>query len=205
MIIYTNDLVFKQSLDPLFQSHQLAPLWITNFQPKSQIAFLNVQHFQEAQTFRQGFKGLLVLQIQDEANIHAYLSLQPFYIIRSGYKKEDLETLSQLLNQYLDEHYATISIKLGSGDLQLAVSSITYIESFSHYLTLHTKHGEYTIRQNMQKMEMELQNFIRVHKSYLVAIREIATIQATQLILKDQTVIPIGRTYKKELASIQLI
>lgn len=204
MIIYYNDPLFPQSLKDTFTSHQLEPLWLPKFNPKANFAFIDVTTFQDIATFRKDFTGVLVLLIEDEANIHSYLSLQPFYIVRRQHTKEDMQILKNLLDAYLDEHYATISVKLGSSNLQLATSAIQYVESFNHYLILHTTHGQYTLRQNMTKMQAQLANFVRVHKSYLVAISQIADIKAAELVLKDQTVIPIGRAYKKELASLKL-
>lgn len=204
MMIYVNHPDFKTKLSELFSDHQLEPLWINKMHPKVAFAFLHINDPEELKTLRKQFKGLLVISIEDEANIHAYLQYQPFYIIRQNYFEEDLHTLIGLLDHYLFENYATLPIKLGSSTLQLAVSSIQYVESFNHYLTLHTTHGQYSLRQNMQNLQMQLKGFIRVHKSYIVAIREIAEIQSTQLILKDQTIIPVGRTYKKDLSFIEL-
>lgn len=204
MIISCNLEHAQTILQPLFCDHGLQPLWLNDIHTKTDMALWQTEDYTQAKAFRQHYHGLFIIAIADEANIHAYLSLQPFYILRQAHLNEDLQTLTALLEQYLNEQYATISVRLGASSLQLAVSSITYIESFSHYLTLHSTHGQYTLRQNMQKLENELKGFIRVHKSYLVAIREIAEIQSTQLILKDHTVIPIGRTYKKMLAQLKL-
>lgn len=204
MIIYANDPQFQKALAPLFEEHQLEPLWLDKPHPKMDFAFVSVHHVDEVKQLRTSFQGLLVINIQDEQNIHVYLATQPFYILRNDYIFEDMQVLCSLLEQYLDTHYATIQVKLGSSSLQLAVSSIAYVESFSHYLTLHTSHGQYALRQNMQSLQDQLKGFIRVHKSYLVAISEIAEIQSTQLLLKDHTIIPIGRTYKKELAYLKL-
>ena len=204
MIIYYNDDCFKQELQNLLEDHHLEPLWLREPHPKMNLVFLSVHDKTELAQIRQRYQGPLVLSIEDEENIHDYLSYQPFYILRKEHNEEDMVVLKRLLRQYFEETYATIPIKMGSSTLHLAISSINYVESFSHYLTLHTRHGEYTLRQNMQSLQAQLRGFIRVHKSYLVAICQIAQIQSTQLILKDNTVIPVGRAYKKELSSLEL-
>ncbi|MFP7654259.1 LytTR family transcriptional regulator DNA-binding domain-containing protein [Chryseobacterium proteolyticum] len=52
-----------------------------------------------------------------------------------------------------------------------------------------------------QEVENKLndQLFVRIHKSHLVALREISKISGGQLFLKDGTVLPIGNFYKKNV------
>nr|NQU90630.1 LytTR family transcriptional regulator [Bacteroidota bacterium] len=65
------------------------------------------------------------------------------------------------------------------------------------YLRIHTKGERVMILENFKKLEDTLpaDNFIRVHKSYIVAINKIRSIEKNRITIGD-TEIPISDTYK---------
>ncbi len=75
---------------------------------------------------------------------------------------------------------------------------ILYIEGMKDYLLIRTITEKIMTLQNFRKMEELLppDNFIRTHKSYMVAINKIESIERNRIKIKDK-LIPIGDTYKK--------
>lgn len=97
----------------------------------------------------------------------------------------------------------TIYIKSGPQLYKVKLSDIRYLEKDSNYLTFHTGDRKILSRQNMKDV-FDLLNpdeFIRVHKSFVVALRHIEVIESHQVTLGDKK-IPVGRNYREELMRI---
>lgn len=74
---------------------------------------------------------------------------------------------------------------------------IFYIEGLKDYISIFTSNERIITLQNMKRMEETLpdERFIRVHKSYIVALEKIESIERGRISLKDK-LIPIGDTFK---------
>jgi DNA-binding LytR/AlgR family response regulator len=73
------------------------------------------------------------------------------------------------------------------------------MEKKGHYVVFHTSRGELLSRMNMNELMSTLpaDNFIRVHRSFVVAIDKIDTIQKHRVLIKGKK-IPIGDSYQDE-------
>jgi DNA-binding LytR/AlgR family response regulator len=97
-----------------------------------------------------------------------------------------------------------IFIKKGSTLVKLKIKDIIYVEAFENYVTLNTKNEKYTIHFTMKALEFQLPSntFIRVHRSFIVNISLIKTIEENSLDLIIGTElrnIPIGHSYRDPL------
>lgn len=94
----------------------------------------------------------------------------------------------------------TIFIKSGPQTHQVKVRDILYLEKDGNYLTAHLKDRNILIRENMGDVFdlVPAADFIRVHKSYIVAIKHITMIEVHQLTVNNEK-IPIGSTYRESL------
>jgi two-component system LytT family response regulator len=99
-----------------------------------------------------------------------------------------------------DDEAATIFIKSGSQTYQVRVADILYLEKDGNYLTVHLKDKQILMRENMGDIFdlVPAAAFVRVHKSYVVAVKHIAMIEVHQLIINGQK-IPVGSTYREPL------
>ena len=81
---------------------------------------------------------------------------------------------------------------------KIYLDDILYIEGLKDYISIFTKTERIITLQNMKKMEESLpsKSFIRVHKSYIVAIGKIESIERSRIQIGDKT-IPIGDTYRE--------
>lgn len=83
------------------------------------------------------------------------------------------------------------------------VIDVEYVEGVKNYVAIHHAGQKTLALLNMKDMEEKLspQHFVRVHKSFIVALHKIATVEGNYIQLKASgTQIPIGDTYKNQLA-----
>lgn len=91
-----------------------------------------------------------------------------------------------------------IFIKSNSKFFKVNFSNIMYIEGMKDYLKIHTKEYALITHQTMGEIEKILPagQFMRVHKSFIVAVSFIKTIYGNTVEL-DNVSIPIGINYKE--------
>ena len=84
---------------------------------------------------------------------------------------------------------------------ELRLAQIMYVESMNHKLIIHHDNGDFIERKNLSSFikEIDSNNFIQIHKSYIINKRFIQEIKNQEVILKEQTHLPIGRSYKESL------
>lgn len=77
------------------------------------------------------------------------------------------------------------------------LDDILYIEGLKDYISIFTPAERIVTLQNMKKMEDILpgNRFVRVHRSYIVALDKIASIERGRIFIQDK-VIPVGDTYR---------
>src|SRR4051812_41800348 len=80
---------------------------------------------------------------------------------------------------------------------------ILYIEGLKDYISIFTNQERIITLQNMKKMEDALpeKHFIRVHKSYIVSINKIDSIERSRIFMGDK-IIPVGDTYREDFFKI---
>ena len=83
------------------------------------------------------------------------------------------------------------------------LNDILFIEGLKDYISIFTPAERIITLQNMKKMEDALppRNFIRVHKSYIVSINKIDSIERSRIFIGDK-IIPVGDTYREEFFKI---
>jgi hypothetical protein len=94
-------------------------------------------------------------------------------------------------------------VKSNSRLVKLKTSDIYYIEALKDYVVINTLNTRYTMHSTMKDIEAKLpeSEFIRVHRSFIVRIDKIVAIEQPNLILEnDKKTIPIGGSYKDDLA-----
>ncbi|QES90900.1 response regulator transcription factor [Rhizosphaericola mali] len=131
------------------------------------------------------------------------ISFERFFIAATKAKDiltDNLETKtasSELprTNIHLNEF---IFVKTDKKTVKLDFSDIIYIESLRDYIAFHTTKEKLLVLDSLKAVEATLpqQIFIRVHKSFIVSINAIGSIERNRIFLRDQTIIPIGETYR---------
>ncbi|WP_257658271.1 LytR/AlgR family response regulator transcription factor [Parapedobacter lycopersici] len=77
------------------------------------------------------------------------------------------------------------------------LDDILYIEGLKDYISIYTADERIVTLQNMKKMEdiLPTNRFIRVHRSYIVALDKIGSIERGRIFMGDK-IIPVGDTYR---------
>jgi two-component system LytT family response regulator len=103
-------------------------------------------------------------------------------------------------NVVVNEDDPTVFIKSGPQTYQVKVADILYLEKDGNYITVFLKDKKILIRENMGDIFdlVPQADFVRVHKSYVVAVKHIAMIEVHQLLINGEK-IPIGSTYREPL------
>ena len=92
-----------------------------------------------------------------------------------------------------------IFIKSGTRLHQVDVRELLYLEKKEHYVIFHTPGGQILSRMNMKDLMSTLPSdkFIRVHRSFVVAVDKIDTIERHMVVVRDKK-IPIGESYRDD-------
>jgi Response regulator of the LytR/AlgR family len=93
-----------------------------------------------------------------------------------------------------------IFVKSGVQKIKLFFTDVTYIQGLKDYAIIHAETGKIVTKgsiKSMQQLFPEPQ-FIRVHKSFVVAREKIIRIVKSRIVIGEHQV-PIGRNYKAQM------
>lgn len=95
-----------------------------------------------------------------------------------------------------------IFVKSNSRLVKLNTKEIYYIEALKDYVVINTLNTRYTVHSTMKDIErkMPASEFLRVHRSFIVRIDKIASLELPNIILENEKkIIPVGGSYKDDL------
>ena len=107
---------------------------------------------------------------------------------------------SQEVEQKPGDH---IFVKSNSKFFKINFSEIVYVEGMKDYLKIHTTENTLITHQTMMDIEkiLPVRQFIRIHKSYIVAVSHIKSIYGNSVEM-GKTTIPIGINYKDKVMGL---
>ncbi|MGB0978227.1 MAG: LytTR family transcriptional regulator DNA-binding domain-containing protein [Croceimicrobium sp.] len=117
---------------------------------------------------------------------------------------KDFELIEAPLNlsEQVLSPVSELNIKLKSKVI-IRSKDLVYLESDGHYVNLFltSQKNPEIERTSMKAMEERLkgQDFVRIHRSYLVNIDFLKAVYASKVLLHNGTELPLSRTYKEEL------
>jgi len=91
-------------------------------------------------------------------------------------------------------------VKCGQQYEKIELSELLFVEAMQNYVQLHTKRGKFTTLLSLKSILQELPDtqFMQVHKSYLVAIHSVATLEGNFIRIGEHQ-IPVSRSYQKQV------
>lgn len=111
-------------------------------------------------------------------------------------KPISVKKLTQVLTkaaEKLSVEPPSVVISCEGETVKLYESDILYVESFLHYIVIHTKDNEYKIKENISVFENKVSDvFYRIHRSYLVSLKYITRISRTSVNIGN-TELPLSR------------
>ncbi len=98
-----------------------------------------------------------------------------------------------------NEPPAFLFLKSGYQLLKVAVSEIRYLEKDGNYMIYHTKEKKILVRENIrQALDNLPDDFLQVHKSFLVPISRVNAVEAGRVRVDDDWV-PVGAAFREEV------
>lgn len=160
----------------------------------------------------------------DESTLSKAKITEPYGYIIKPFKEIDLHTSIEMaiykhgkeqeIIRERDLLYSIVENKESSNDfifvksnsrlVKLKTVDIYFIEALKDYVVIHTADTRYTIHSTMKDIETKMgtADFIRVHRSFIVRLDKIASIEFPNLTLEqDKKIIPIGGSYRDDLNS----
>ena len=139
---------------------------------------------------------------------HEEHALEAFDVGASGYllKPVDRERLERVLRRAVGpgvEETESIPVESGGRTIIVARQDISWVEAAGDYVRLHLRTGNgHLLRASMSTLEEEWSGFVRVHRSYLVAlhdINELRTDETRTTVVVGDAELPVSRRHLREL------
>ncbi len=143
-----------------------------------------------------------ILKPFKEIDLHTTIEMA---IYKHGKEQEVIKQRDLLFSivEIKDANQASyIFVKSNSKLIKLKNEDIYYIEALKDYVVIHTLNTRYTIHSTMKDIDAKMgkDDFARVHRSYIVRLDKIATIEYPNLTLENiDRLIPIGGSYRDDL------
>lgn len=157
----------------------------------------------------------------DESTLEKAKVTEPYGYIIKPFKEVDLHTsIEMALYKFSKEKevlkardlfYSLIEnkdskdfifVKSKSRLVKIKTSDIYFVEALKDYVVINTLEIRYTVHSTMKDIvaKLETDSFIRVHRSFIVRLDKIASIEYPNLHLEnDKKTIPIGGSFKDDL------
>lgn len=94
-------------------------------------------------------------------------------------------------------------VRSDNQSVKVLTNTVLYVEAMSEYVRIHFKDGSKPLMTFMSiKLMMETlpcEQFMRIHRSYIIALDSIQSFRRNELELCDGTVLPVSTTYKEDL------
>ena len=137
--------------------------------------------------------------VESQEIVFDIMDIHPLSIWRKVCFIEDSNNLTNIIENINENKSAILEFKSNMNTIVVDTSNIIYIESFSHYLIIHTINSSFRIRKKISDILIELKQygFIQIHKSYIVNKSHIVFINSNTCELSCHISVPIGKKYRR--------
>lgn len=151
-----------------------------------------------AKQLRELDNSVMIVFISSRSNlVFKTFVVKPFYFLRKANYKKDLIYFFEMLDNYFKKN-TLISLDSRATQVHIPIDSIIYVESREHQLTIHSKNDIYYHSSSLTSFLLKISslNFIQIHKSYIINLDYLKGINKGEILLFDNTRLPIGRKYR---------
>jgi DNA-binding LytR/AlgR family response regulator len=137
----------------------------------------------------------LLKPIEFDRFLKAVMKTKELFVLKSG--NEKLNVKSDLLDEDV------VYIKSGTKTFRVKTDSILYIEGLGNYVNFILQDKKIITYLSMNEVLDMLPPglFCRIHKSYVISLKNIDVIEKHQVIIKNKC-IPVGLTYRDHFSKI---
>ena len=119
--------------------------------------------------------------------------------IKACNRAKELHELKTIKQQPSAEYFF---LNVDYSQVKIMFDDIIWIESLGDYVKVNLKNTKkpLLVRTSLKALEIELppNKFIRIHKSYLIAIAEITAVRKNSVFIKE-TELPVGETFREAI------
>lgn len=136
-------------------------------------------------------------------NVFAY-----HYIIKDSVSTEKLEEIIvKAIGQSEDEAEEQFMFTYRNKNCIIPLKSISYLEVQNHKVFVYYKQEHFEIYDTLNNMEKRFSEhgFIRIHKSFMVSLSQIAKLTSSSCMLRSGVILPVGRSYSKAAKEVYKI
>lgn len=143
---------------------------------------------------------LIVFVTAHDELVYDSFKYHPFAFVRKKFLEEELRAVLPDCQKEIEGRQRRFIFQNASQTVNLAQSDILYFEGQANYLAIHTKVGLYKMRSTMGAVEEELKDkeFLRIHKGFLINLEHIRILKSEELVLDNDEILPIGKSYSEE-------
>jgi DNA-binding LytR/AlgR family response regulator len=126
------------------------------------------------------------------------------YLLKPIEFKRFVEAVNKVKGTQASSQRKTIAVQADKKTVIIPVDEIVYIESQKEYIRIQTVNASFTTKYGLSKIEGELNatDFLRVHRSFIVAIPKIKAYSGHEIELEGKS-IPIGGNYREHVGKRQ--
>jgi DNA-binding LytR/AlgR family response regulator len=135
-----------------------------------------------------------------EVDLHTSIEMALYKFSKEKEVLQERDLLFSLIENKSDLEF--IFVKSKSRLVKIETKDIYFVEALKDYVAINTIDARYTIHSTMKDIVSKLPDdqFIRVHRSFIVRIDKIVSIEYPNLNLeKDKKMIPIGGSFRENL------
>lgn len=219
-IIVDDDPISVKVLEAFIQKTDLLTLANTFNNPISALSYITangvdlifldiempeMNGIQFIQTLNQNHPQIILTTSQTNFAIEAYNNNVSDYLVKpfdySRFHKAIVK-VKEITSKKTSSHsnIQSLFVKEGSTIKKINIQDILWVESTGDYIKIQTKIEKIVVHSTLSSFEKRLppNEYIRVHRSYIVRIDQIETIEDDAIAIKEK-LIPIGKTYKSDV------
>lgn len=137
-----------------------------------------------------------------ELSVTDYL-LKPFSLerfIQAVVKvQKQTETSKENIPSPKEEVINTLFVKSDKKIIKVNLDEVQYVEAYGNYIKIFTDHMILTPQTLSDFLEKLPNHFVRIHKSYVINFHQLKLIDGNQIVLYNDTKLPIGKSYRKDV------
>lgn len=132
--------------------------------------------------------------------LEAFDVLAYHYIIKDSVSKEKFEEIIlRAVKQSEEESGEQLIFTYRNKNCIVPLKDISYLEVQNHKVFIYYKQESFEIYETLSHLEARFSKhgFIRIHKSFMVSLSQIAKLSSTSCLLRSGVILPVGRSYSK--------
>lgn len=120
---------------------------------------------------------------------------KPFGFIRKRYIDGELSDVISDISDYFRKNDCAYTFYSKGNLTSVKQNDIVYFEAYSHEIQVHTVDRLYITNEPLSKIEKRVSEemFVKTHKSYLVNVKYIFSIEKDRIVLNSNKTVPLSR------------